>query len=68
MFKQIIQTLLGKPVGYVSEADKFLAEQRMQHPTLSASQQQEVDNHAKIAALRDGHPDSEIKTKLWRHF
>jgi uncharacterized short protein YbdD (DUF466 family) len=68
MFKKIIQILLGQPTGYVSETDKFLAEQRKKHPQLSASQQAEVANHAKIAQLRDGHPLTTVKTELWRDF
>lgn len=68
MFKKIMQFIAGKPSDYVSETDRFLAERRIQQPTLSASQQAEVANHEKIVALRDGTAEPEAESKLWREF
>lgn len=60
--------MLGQPTGYVSETDTFLAKQRKVRPALSTSQQAEIEKHATIVALRDGHPETTVKTELWRDF
>lgn len=39
--------------NYVSDLDKFLREFDQQHPEPSASQQEEINKHKRIAALRD---------------
>ena len=66
--KSLFELLLGKKVGFVSEADTFLAQCRKNDPKPSASQAKEITEYAKIDALRDGKPSTETKTKLWREF
>lgn len=39
---------------FVSEHDIFLTKFDKKHPKKSASQQKEIDKHARIFALRDG--------------
>lgn len=69
MANKLIQTLLGEPEGYVSEADQFLAKLRKNSSKkLSASQRQSIADGERIAQLRDGHAETEIKTDLWRNF
>ena len=53
VFKKIIQTVLGEPTGYVSEADTVLASLRKQNSKLSKSQIAEIANAEHIATLRD---------------
>ena len=69
MVNKFIQILLGEPEGYVSEADQFLAKLRKNSSKkLSASQRQSIAEGERIALLRDGHPETEVKTDLWRNF
>ena len=68
MLKKIISFLMGQPEGFVSNADKFLQRVRKQYPQPSASQEQEIHGHERIASLRDGRPETEEHTKLWRDF
>lgn len=68
MFKKLIQILMGQPTGFVSETDKFLAEQRKRQPELSESQRLEVEQYDQISTLRDGHAPRTVKTTLWRKF
>jgi hypothetical protein len=68
MFKKIIQFIMGQATGYVSPADRFLAELRRRNPTLSPSQQQEVQQSLQLSALRDGQPSSKAEPDLWREF
>ena len=68
MFKKLFATLMGRPVGYVSPADKFLAQVRQRYPQPSASQVSEQANAAKIAALRDGTAQPTATSPVWRDF
>ncbi len=69
MANKLIQTLLGEPQGYVSEADQFLAKLRKNSAKkLSTSQRQSIADSERIAQLRDGHAPTEVKTDLWREF
>ena len=53
MFKKIIQTVLGEPTGYISEADEVLASLRARNSKPSKSQAAEIANAEHIATLRD---------------
>ena len=68
MLKKIISFLMGQPEGFISNPDKFLQRVRKQYPQPSVSQKQEISGHGRIASLRDGRPETEERTKLWRDF
>ncbi len=48
-----MQTVLGEPTGYISEADEVLASLRERNSKPSKSQTEEIANAEHIAALRD---------------
>jgi hypothetical protein len=69
MANKFIQTLLGEPEGYVSEADQFLAQLRQNNANkLSASQKEQIAYMKDIAQKRDSHVETEVNTDLWRNF
>lgn len=49
MFKKLFQMFLGEPEGFISEADKFMAQNRKK---LSESQKKEIAKHQAIADKR----------------
>jgi hypothetical protein len=53
MFKKLWSIILGEPTGYVSEADRVLANLRNRNPQPSESQAAEIANSARIAEQRD---------------
>lgn len=53
--------------AYVSPYDKFLYEFDAKHEQ-SASQQQEIKKHARIAYLRDHARTKDVKGEIWEAF
>jgi hypothetical protein len=50
MFKKLIQLFMGEPTNYVSDIDKFMAQQTFK---VSLSQQQEIARAQRIIHQRD---------------
>lgn len=68
MFKKIIQVLMGQPEGYVSPADRLLAELRKKNPKKSPAQLAEIAKYDEVRRLRDGTSADLKPNTLWRDF
>jgi len=56
----------GKLKNYMSEPDQFLKKVNQEHPQPSASQQKEINKHARIHLMRDTIVDQ--ANDIWNEF